>query len=73
MWWQLGLCDKSSILGASNDSNKLADSVTSDETTIDIYVFYDGDDQAIYTNNLASLKDASKKIKVTFSATSDDK
>ena len=67
------LCDKSSILGASNTSNKLADSVTSEETTIDIYVFYDGDDAAIYTNNLASLKDASKKIKVTFSATSDDK
>ena len=63
------LCDKSSILGASNTGNKLADSVTSDETTIDIYVFYDGDDSAIYTNNLASLKDASKKIKVTFSAT----
>ena len=41
----------------------------SEETTIDIYVFYDGDDSAIYTNNLASLKDASKKIKVTFSAT----
>ena len=67
------LCDKSSILGASNDSKKLADSVTSNETTIDIYVFYDGDDEAIFTNNLASLKDASKKIKVTFSATSDDK
>ena len=66
------LCDKSSILGSSNN-NKLADTVTSDETTIDIYVFYDGDDTAIYTNNLGSLKDASKKIKVTFSATSDDK
>lgn len=67
------LCDKSSVLGASNASNKLADSVTSDETTIDIYVFYAGDDEAIFTNNLASLKDASKKIKVTFSATSVDK
>lgn len=67
------LCDKDSILGASNATNKLADSVTADETEIEIYVFYDGDDDAIYTNNLSALNTASKNIKVTFSATADNK
>ena len=67
------LCDKDSILGASNDANKLADSVTADETKIEIYVFYDGDDDAIYTNNLSNLNTASKNIKVTFTATADNK
>ena len=66
------LCDKNSILGSS-DNNKLADTVSATETTIDIYVFYDGDDTAIYTNNLGNLNTASKSIKVTFSATADNR
>ena len=67
------LCDKDSILGASNNTNKLADSVTATETKIEIYVFYDGDDDAVYTNNLSNLNTASKNIKVTFTATADNR
>ena len=64
------LCDKNSILGASNTENKLADTVTAGtEQKIEIYVFYDGDSTKIYTNNLEHLTTASKNIKVTFTAT----
>lgn len=69
------LCDKNSVRDSSNN-NLLADKVLpggENEVTVDVYVFYDGDDPAIYTNNLGSLKNASKKIKVTFTATADNK
>lgn len=65
------LCDKDSIL-ASNEGNtthKLADTVSSTETEVNIYVFYDGDDSEIKTNNLPDLKKASKNITVQFDAT----
>ena len=65
------LCDKSTIL-ASNEGNtthKLADTVSAAETEVDIYVFYDGDDSEIKTNNLPDLKKASKNITVQFDAT----
>ena len=65
------LCDKSSIL-ASNEGNtthKLADKVSSTETEVNIYVFYDGDDTQVNTNNLPDLKKASKNITVQFDAT----
>lgn len=62
------LCDKSSIL-ASNNTNILAATVSSTESQVDIYVFYDGDDAQIFTNNLPDLKEASKCITVTFDAT----
>lgn len=69
------LCDKSSVINdSSNGSRLLATEITPEnEVEVDVYVFYDGDDSAIYTNNLGSLKDASKKIKVTFTATADNK
>lgn len=69
------LCDKSGVTGSSSgNTNLLATEVTPEnEVEVDVYVFYDGDDSAIYTNNLGSLKDASKKIKVTFTATADNK
>ncbi len=69
------LCDKSKVIRSfSGDTNLLATEVTPEkEVEVDVYVFYDGDDSAIYTNNLGSLKDASKKIKVTFTATADNK
>lgn len=63
------LCDKSSILAASNTDNKLADTVSATETEVIIYVFYDGDDAQIFTNNLPDLKEASKCITVTLDAT----
>lgn len=65
------LCDKNSIL-ASNEGNtthKLADKVSSTETEVNIYVFYDGDDTEVNTNNLPDLKKASKNITVQFDAT----
>ena len=65
------LCDKSTIL-ASNEGNttyKLADTVSSTETTVNVYVFYDGDDSQVFTNNLPDLKKASKRITVQFDAT----
>lgn len=68
------LCNKSEVIKSSN-SNLLVNQVLpggENEVTVDVYVFYDGDAAAIYTNNLGSLKDASKKIKVTFTATADN-
>lgn len=65
------LCDKSNIL-ASNDNNtthKLADTISSTETEVNIYVFYDGDNNQVNTNNLPDLKKASKNITVQFDAT----
>lgn len=69
------LCNKSGVIKSSSiDSNLLATEVTpGQEVEVDVYVFYDGDGTAIYTNNLGNLKDASKKIKVTFTATADNK
>ena len=70
------LCDKDSIKSASNTENKLADEISAgqdNEKTVDIYVFYDGDDTNIFTNHLDQLKTASKKIKITFTATADNK
>ena len=65
------LCDKSSILAsnANNTTHKLADTVSSTETEVNIYVFYDGDDTQVNTNNLPDLKEASKNITVQFDAT----
>ena len=65
------LCDKNGIL-ASNEGNtthKLADKVSATETEVNIYVFYDGDDTEVNTNNLPDLKKASKNITVQFDAT----
>ena len=65
------LCDKNSILAANenNDDHKLADTVSATETEVNIYVFYDGDDTQVNTNNLPDLKKASKNITVQFDAT----
>lgn len=69
------LCNKDNVIkSSSGNTNLLASEVTPEnEVEVGVYVFYDGDDSAIYTNNLGSLKDASKKIKVTFTATADNK
>lgn len=65
------LCDKGGVKAASNTDNKLTDTVSStSETTVDMYVFYDGDDSNVFTNNLENLTKASKRITVAFSATS---
>lgn len=65
------LCDKGGVKAASNTGNKLTDTVSStSETTVDMYVFYDGDDSNVFTNNLENLTKASKRITVAFSATS---
>lgn len=62
------LCGKDGIID-SNNSKKLADTVSTTEKKIEIFVFYDGDDVQINTNNLPDLKKASKKITVQFDAT----
>ena len=66
------------ILGASNDTNKIADKVDGSEedqeVVVDMYIFYDGDEaEAIKTNNLSNLKQAAKAITVNFTATSEAK
>lgn len=66
------------ILGASNDTNKIADKVDgseeAQEVVVDMYIFYDGDEaKAIKTNNLSNLKQAAKAITVNFTATSEAK
>ena len=65
------LCDKSSILASNsgNTTNKLADTVSAAETEVNVYVFYDGDDNQVFTNNLPDLKKASKRITVQLDAT----
>ena len=65
------LCDKSSILASNtgNTTNKLADTVSATETKVEVYVFYDGDDTEVNTNNLPDLKKASKRITVQLDAT----
>ena len=65
------LCDKSSILAsnADNKTYKLADTVSATETKVEVYVFYDGDDNQVFTNNLPDLKKASKRITVQLDAT----
>lgn len=66
------------ILGASNDTNKIAGKVDgseeAQEVVVDMYIFYDGDEaEAIKTNNLSNLKQAAKAITVNFTATSEAK
>ena len=65
------LCNKNTILASNegNATNKLADTVSATETTVNVYVFYDGDDTEVNTNNLPDLKKASKRITVQFDAT----
>lgn len=65
------LCNKSSILASNsgNTTNKLADTVSATETMVEVYVFYDGDDTEVNTNNLPDLKKASKRITVQLDAT----
>ncbi len=64
------LCNKDGIVSSSDATHKLADKVDENETTVEMYVFYDGDDAKVFTNNLVNLKTASKRINVVFSATS---
>ena len=64
------LCDKDGIVSSSDTTHKLADKVGETETTVEMYVFYDGDDTQVFTNNLENLKTASKRINVVFTATS---
>lgn len=64
------LCNKEGIVSSSDTTHKLANKIGEDETTVEMYVFYDGDDAQVFTNNLENLKTASKRINVVFTATS---
>ena len=62
------LCDKNGVVSSSNaTAGLLATSVPHGaDTEVDMYVFYDGNDAAIYTNNLTALTaSASSKIMIT--------
>ena len=51
----------------------LADTITADkDTEVDIYVFFEGSDAKVYTNNLKKLTDSSK-LTVTFTADNQNK
>lgn len=64
------LCGPAGVIASSDEGAVLAPTVSSTESKLEMYVFYDGDDAKIYTNNLKDLKTASKRINVVFTATS---
>lgn len=64
------LCGPNNVIASSDNDAVLAPTVSSTEQELEMYVFYDGDDTKIYTNNLKDLKTASKRINVVFTATS---
>lgn len=69
------LCDKDGVVSDSDGANNgtLGDTITAGaDTEVNLYVYYDGNEDEIYTNNLANLKDASAKITVEFTATADN-
>lgn len=67
------LCDKDGIVASKGEAGVLGDTITAGANTeVKMYVFYDGNEGEIYTNNLANLKDASAKISVEFTATADN-
>ena len=66
------LCDKNGVVkdSAGGTDGTLGDTVTvGTDLAVNLYVFYDGNDEQIYTNNLTNLKTASAKITVSFEAT----
>lgn len=67
------LCDKDGIVESKGEAGVLGDTITAGANTeVKLYVYYDGNADEIYTNNLANLKDASAKITVEFTATADN-
>lgn len=74
------LCDKSGVIEDSEGRTRTASSadlgkfgtgvtVTHDANTlVTLYVYYDGNDAEIYSNNLPNLEDSSSRITVTFTA-----
>ena len=74
------LCDKNGVLSdsAGHSGDELGQfgtgvTVTHDkDTEVKMYVYYDGNNKEIYSNNLPNLTDASSRITVTFTATADN-
>lgn len=59
--------------GSGNAAGVLADKVTHDQDTkVELYLFYEGSDEQIYTNNLVNLT-STKNITVEFTATAENK
>lgn len=59
--------------GITTADGVLADTITADkDTEVDIYIFFEGSDAKVYTNNLKQLKDSSK-LTVTFTADNQNK
>lgn len=65
------VCNKTGIVQSSHTTaGYLADAVTAGaDTEVDLYVYYDGNESEIYTNNLTNLGASSSKITITFGAT----
>lgn len=65
---------ESSNLTATNgreggEVNYLAENITvGNDTSVNVYVYYDGDTASIYTNNLGNLTAVSSSVTVTFTA-----
>lgn len=69
------LCNNNGVVADSTGGTDgtLGDAITAGaDTVVNLYVYYDGDDSQIFTNNLANLKTASSKITVQFEATADN-
>ncbi len=59
--------------GITAANGVLADTITADkDTEVDIYIFFEGSDAKVYTNNLKKLTDSSK-LTVTFTAENQNK
>ena len=59
--------------GITAANGVLADTITADkDTEVDIYIFFEGSDAKVYTNNLKKLT-ASSKLTVTFTAENQNK
>ncbi len=74
------LCDKNGVISdsAGHSGEELGQfgtgvTVKHDENTeVKMYVYYDGNDKEVYSNNLTNLNNASSKITVIFTATADN-
>ena len=74
------VCDKNGVISdsACHSGEELGQfgtgvTVKHDENTeVKMYVYYDGNDKEVYSNNLTNLNNASSKITVIFTATADN-
>ena len=66
--WDLGAKGELKKDGTKVFGDKLADKVTVDAITVDVYVYYDGNDEYAFTDKLITSVKAGRQITVSFSA-----